>query len=46
MPTYIRNYIDHPGSYEDIAGINIREKPTTEQIRSSIIFMIELNKIN
>ena len=42
MPVYIRNYIDHPGDFIDSAGNNIREKPTREEIRDSIDFMVEL----
>lgn len=42
MPVYIRNYIDHPRDFIDSAGNNIREKPTREEIRDSIDFMVEL----
>lgn len=44
MPAYIRNYIDHPGDDIDNTGNNIREKPTLEEIRDSIDFMVDLNK--
>ena len=44
MPVYIRNYIDHPGDAIDGTGSNIREKPTTEEIRNSIDFMVDLTK--
>ncbi|EGO2668648.1 ATP-binding protein [Enterococcus faecalis] len=46
MPVYIRNYIDHPGSNKNDTGINIREKPTQEELRKSINFMIKLNNLN
>lgn len=42
MPVYIRNYIDHPGDDKDDSGVDIREKPTTEEIRTSIDFMVEM----
>ncbi len=42
MPAYIRNYIDHPGDDIDSTGSNRREKPTTEEIRNSIDFMLDL----
>lgn len=44
MPVYIRNFIDHPGEKLDENGINIRNKPTTEEIRQSIESMVRLNK--
>ena len=44
MPVYIRNYIDHPGDAIDGTGSNIREKPTTEEIRNSIDFMVDLTE--
>lgn len=46
MPTYIRNYIDHPGDFFDNNGINIREKPMVEEIRQSIKLMIMLDQTN
>ena len=39
MPVYIRNFINHPGK-----PLDERLKPTTEEIRESIEFMVLINK--
>lgn len=44
MPAYIRNYIDHPGEKVDANGNIYRKKPTNEDIRESIEFMVKLVK--
>lgn len=44
MPAYIRNYIDHPEEKVDANGNICREKPTSEDIRESIEFMVKLVK--
>ncbi|WP_165210587.1 ATP-dependent nuclease [Streptococcus tangpeifui] len=40
MTSYIRNYIDHPGDYPD--GQPVRKKPTIEEIKDSIEFMLKV----
>ncbi|MCY7123144.1 AAA family ATPase [Streptococcus mutans] len=40
MTSYIRNYIDHPGDCQD--GQPVRKKPTIEEIKDSIEFMLKI----
>lgn len=44
MTCYIRNWIDHPGEPNDLPKGKHRKKPTSEEIKESIDFMISLIK--